>query len=299
MSGVQIWNLKTSQIEEEKVYGDFFVSLLYGNPFGFQIADKFLAGKSLSRWYGALQDSGWSKKKITPFVQNFSIPMEEYENREFCSFNDFFTRKFRVGARSFPREKSLMGAFAEARYFAYEKSSQLQSIPVKGLNLKPKQLLDELPEAGRFHGGPILLARLCPVDYHRFHFPDSGKFKSILSASGKLHSVNPLALHRDPELFLHNERMISVLETKSFGLLAYVEVGALCVGKIVQSKKPGETFERGEEKGLFLFGGSTVIVMGEPGRWIPLPILLNQTALGRETLVQLGSAVAKTKPKEV
>lgn len=109
---------------------------------------------------------------------------------------------------------------------------------------------------------------------------------------GKLHSVNPLALRRKADLFLHNERQISLLNTDHFGRLAYVEVGALCVGKIVQTFG-SSLFQRGEEKGYFLFGASTVIVYGEPGAWRPSEDLLQQSAQGRETLVELGSPVAK------
>src|SRR5262249_53104509 len=115
--------------------------------------------------------------------------------------------------------------------------------------------------------------------------------------TGLLHSVNPLALQRKPDLFLANERQVSLLDTENFGLLAFVEVGALCVGKIVQTHSPDQPFQRGEEKGYFLFGASTVIVYGEPGAWTPEADLLEHTKAGREVLVELGQPVARSARK--
>jgi phosphatidylserine decarboxylase len=112
------------------------------------------------------------------------------------------------------------------------------------------------------------------------------------SIAGNLHSVHPLPLQVKPEIFLTNQRQVSVLQTRNFGKLAYVEVGALCVGKIVHHHDVGAFFERGEEKGYFLFGGSTVMVFGEPGSFLPDADLVSQTQNHRETWVSLGESIA-------
>ena len=209
--------------------------------------------------------------------------------------SEFFIRRFRPGARpTAPAPK--MAAFAEARYFAWSETNDSTALPVKGARLSPRQLLaggvtDE--QAARLAGGPLLLARLCPTDYHRFHFPDSGTWLSCRRVPGRLHSVNPVALEARPRTFLEIERQVSVLDCDALGLLAFVEVGALGVGRIVQSREARGRFERGEEKGYFLFGGSTVIVVGEPGRWSPDEDLLAATAQGIETLIRLGEAVTR------
>jgi phosphatidylserine decarboxylase len=167
-----------------------------------------------------------------------------------------------------------------------------QKVPVKGTALSAGALLENEKWSKVFEGGPLLLARLCPTDYHRFHFPDKGQIIETYSIHGKLHSVNPLALKYKQEIFITNERQVSILDTENFGKLAYIEVGALCVGRIVQTYGTRKHFYRGEEKGYFLFGGSTVIVLGEPGSWIPDHDLLRQTEQGRETLIRLGEQVA-------
>ena len=289
---LQYWNRKANRKENEKVYGDILVKLLYGNPLGFFLADSFLAKRGLSALVGKIQDSPRSASKVPAFIQNFHIPMDEYEPGPFRSFNHFFIRKFKDGKRPFPTGANEMGAFAEARYLAFADVSKTGSVPIKGLDLNPMELLGHYPDRDQFKNGPCLLARLCPVDYHRFHFPDDGNIIYSQRETGKLHSVNPMALHKKNNLFLSNERQVSILKTAHFGMIAYIEVGALCVGKIVQTH--GTEFKRGSEKGYFLFGASTVIVLGQKGAWEPKADLLHNTAAGLETLVCLGDSVAIT-----
>ena len=292
---IRYWNRRQQEWGEEKVFGDAFVRAAYETPTGRFLTDKLLVRKTFSQIYGFLQNTRWSASKIPEFCHKFQIPLEQFEPGPFATFNDFFIRRFRAGQRNFPQESTLMGAPAEARYFGFSELLETTTLPVKGLKLLPKDILSLPHVAELFQGGPCLLARLCPVDYHRFHFPDSGEIQSAWRESGKLHSVNPVALAARPQLFWENERQISILETEHFGKLAYVEVGALCVGKIVQSNDNDarSNFRRGEEKGYFLFGASTVIIFGERGRWHPAKDVLENTAKGFETLVELGSAIAE------
>jgi phosphatidylserine decarboxylase len=289
---IQYWDREKQKLETELVYGDAAVSWLYGNPIGRALADGVLTRTWFSKLYGSFQSSPGSRKKIAPFIETFKIPMNEYEERDFVSFNDFFSRRFRPGMRPFVADPKKMGAFAEARYLGFERVAADQKYPVKGQYLTAHALLEDAELAKPFEGGAVLIARLCPTDYHRFHFPDDGKILENRTLPGKLHSVNPLALQHRGEIFATNERQVSILETEHFGKLAYIEVGAICVGKIVQTDPAKKTFRRGDEKGYFLFGASTVIVLGEPGKWRPERDLLEQTAQQRECYLKLGAAVA-------
>lgn len=289
---IQYWNRKRARLETEEVYGGDFVNILYGNAAGLALTDRLLVRKTISRLYGAWQSTKFTSRKVAPFMKRFGVVASDFEPGPFASFNDFFIRQFLPGKRSFPQNARTMGAFSEGRYFGWEALKADSALPIKGLALQAHDMLGSMPGKDRFAGGPCLLSRLCPVDYHRFHFPDEGRTTHFHVESGNLHSVNPVALKRKPELFLTNERQISLLQTKNFGLLAYVEVGALCVGKIVQTHSPEQKFARGQEKGYFLFGGSTVIVYGEPGAWVPSADILENTKAGREVLVELGEPVA-------
>jgi phosphatidylserine decarboxylase len=286
------WDRQKQKEEQELVYGDAGVRFVYENKLGHFIEETFLSRKLPSTLYGFYQSSQLSKKKIPPFIKAFNIPMEEYEKKDYTSFNDFFIRKFKPGARKFEASPTKMAAFAEARYLAYEKIDADQTFPVKGADLTPEALLGRHDVARAFEGGSLLLARLCPVDYHRFHYPDDGRTWDSYRIHGKLHSVNPVALKFNSEIFFQNERHITILDTKHFGRIAYIEVGALLVGKIVQTYLRPD-FKRGDEKGYFLFGGSTVIVLGEPGAWKPSADLLQKTQDKRETLVRLGESIAE------
>jgi phosphatidylserine decarboxylase len=289
---IRIWNRAKGHEEVELVYGGGAIDWLYGTRLGRFLADRVLSAPWFSKLYGAFQSTALSRLKIKPFIRDFSIPMELFEAKKFANFNEFFIRKFRSGARPIAHDAKRMPAFAEARYLAWERISLDQTFPVKGASLTAAALLRSDELAKTFEGGPLMIARLCPTDYHRFHFPDDGTYLTQSRLPGGLHSVNPAALKYYSDIFATNERQVSILQTENFGKLAYIEVGALCVGKIVQTHPTHGSFRRGEEKGYFLFGGSTVIVIGEPGRWVPDADIIQNTAMRREVLICLGEGIA-------
>ena len=297
---INFYNRVTQSMEKEKVYGDKIVEWLYKSQSG-KILSHLICRAPVSKIYGLIQNAAWSKRKIVSFIKNYNIPMEDYlpekANTEspYSSFNQFFIRKFKDGKRNFIQNSDEIAAFSEARYYGYNSIHDNEKIPVKGTCLKPKELIDHPKWEKIFHDGPLLLARLCPVDYHRFHYPDDGVILDEYRISGLLHSVNPVALKSKQDILITNERHVTIIETKNFGKLAYIEVGATCVGKIVQTKPLviGDSFKRGQEKGYFLFGGSTVIVIGEMGKWIPSEDILEFTKKGIETYIRLGMSVAK------
>jgi phosphatidylserine decarboxylase len=293
-TGILVRDRRTGAAFQERVYGEKAIQWLYRSKAGLCLEGVLLSKRRISQLMGAYHDSRMSVKKIASFIRNYEIQMEEFESGPFSSFNQFFVRRFKKGARPFATPPQL-AAFAEARYFAWAKTTEETCLPVKKALLSPGSLLGgELPADARkrLEGGPLLLARLCPTDYHRFHYPDSGTTRFSKRVTGRLHSVNPVALQARPKAFLENERHVSLLECDHLGLLAFIEVGALGVGKILQTTEGAARFERGQEKGLFLFGGSTVIVLGEPGKWVPDADLLESTAQGLETFIRLGEGIA-------
>lgn len=293
-------NRKTGQQEVEKIYGDGVIRFFYQNDFGKKV-NFILANHFVSKLYGHLQDLNSSGKKVPDFVKKFNINTQDYQKGSFSnqpfelsfkSFNEFFIRKFKDQKRVFNQDSSIMPAFCESRYFGFKENTENLTLPVKGKFLKAEDLLADSKLGLDFKQGPILVARLCPVDYHRYHYPADGKTLTSYQIPGGLHSVNPFALRYKQDIMIKNERRVSILETKDFGKLAYIEVGATCVGKIVQTFNEDNNFSRGDEKGYFLFGGSTVIVLGEKGKWCPSEDILTNTQKGLETLVELGQEIA-------
>ncbi len=280
------------------MYGGFWVKLLYGTWLG-RLFSSLVAAPPVSRFYGWLQDRPSSSRKVAPFVERFEIQMEDFLPEEgrsaespYSTFNQFFTRRVTKTARPFA-EAPRFPAPCDARYFAYNELNDAVSIPVKGAFFKASALLRNEEWQSHFEDGPGFIARLCPVDYHRFHFPDDGEVLASWRIPGALHSVNPWALAFRQDIFMLNEREVTILQTKNFGKLAFIEVGATCVGKIKQTYA-GREFSRGDEKGMFLFGGSTVIVIGEKGRWSIDPEIVENTQMGIETYLKMGRALGET-----
>lgn len=287
----QFWNRETQAMETETVYGEGAMNLVYETNIGRSISKNLLSRHWISKAYGALQSSSLSSAKVPGFVQKFGIDMSEFEEKNWQSFNDFFIRQFKPGKREFVADCKRMPAPCEGRYLGFERLARHQELPVKGVWLPVSPLLEKEEWTDVFAGGPGYIARLCPVDYHRFHFPDEGKVIAQYRATGPLESVNPKALKTNPQILFTNERSIQILETKNFGKLAYIAVGAICVGRIEYSHQSLE-FKRGEENGYFLFGGSTVVVLGEPGKWRIDSDILEKSAEGVESYIKLGSAMA-------
>ncbi len=297
VSEIKYFDRKSGKTETEKVYGDWFIKLLYTSFPGQKMGHLF-TNKYFSKAYGAFQDLPSSSRKVRPFIEKFHIPIDEFEpgtrpsldtRDSYKTFNEFFIRRFKIGQRSFVSESHRMPAFAEARYVGFEAIHERSVYPVKGHFLKAKDLLANDQLAKIFDGGPLLIARLCPVDYHRYHYPDNGKVLDNYRIPGAYDSVNPFALKYKNQIFIKNERHVSIIQTENFGRLAYIEVGAICVGKIVQTHRWNKPFLRGEEKGYFLFGGSTVVLIGEKGAWTPSADIITNTQKGLETYLQLGS----------
>jgi phosphatidylserine decarboxylase len=254
----------------------------------------WLESGPLYDWFVAInQNTRRSAAKIEPFIRKYQIDMSEFEPGPFRSYAEFFDRTFKDGKRPFPPAPGIMGAFAEARYMAWSRVPVDQVYPIKGHSLDAAQLIGDKDLARSFANGPVVLARLAPMDYHHLHYPDHGQTLQHYRLGRKLWTVNPHALRNQPDILLKNERNINILETTNFGRLGLIEIGALSVGRIVQVHPVDRPFKRGGEKSVFKFGGSAVALFGEAGRWCPSQDLLEKTQEGVETIVKLGQPIAE------
>lgn len=254
---------------------------------------QWLKSQPLYDWLlAAYQNTRYSARNIEPFIRQHHIDISEYKPVSYRSFAEFFDREFRPGLRTYPAAAHEMGAFAEARYFAWKKLASDQRFPVKGYSLNAEDILGTRERAQPFIGGPVVLARLSPMDYHHVHYPDDGTTLEKAHLGWRLWTVNWHALQNQSDILFRNERQINILETRNFGRLAFVEVGAMSVGRIVQVHPLDQHFERSAAKSVFKFGGSAVVVFGETGAWSPSDDILQQTKQGVETLVRLGDCIA-------
>lgn len=259
---------------------------LYCNFFGRLFLPLFSA-RWLSRLAGKYLDSPLSKPKIKRFVKKHGVDLGEFLPETYRSFNDFFTRRIRPELRPFDSAPEAFCAPCDgaATLFPVTKEGKFN---VKGFDYTLETLLGDGALAEKYVGGTCLVIRLTVGDYHRFHFPDGGTAGARYFIKGKLHTVQPAALEKR-RVFAENCREIAVLHTEHFGDVCQVEVGAMFVGRIVNADKPA--FRRGEEKGKFEFGGSTVIVLAEAGRVAFDPEFAENTAAGKETKVRCGERI--------
>jgi phosphatidylserine decarboxylase len=283
-----VWDRQTGKLIEE--FMDDHPSTYESRPR--RSLNQWLESEPLYDWLlAAYQNTRRSARQIEPFIRNHKIEMREFKPVIYRSFAEFFDREFRPGARTFVAASNEMAAFAEARYFGWNRLDADQQFPVKGHSLSAEQILGNEKRAAPFVGGPVLLARLSPMDYHHVHYPDDGLTLDTARLGRSLWTVNWHALQNQPDILLRNERQIDILETKNFGRLAFVEVGAMSVGRIVQVHPRETAFQRGEEKSVFKFGGSAVVLFGEPGKWRPTDDVLEHTAQNIETLIRLGDTI--------
>ena len=289
---IKVVDLSSSKVFEEKVYGEKFIDFLYKSSLG-KVFSPLLTLPIASRLYGRKMDSTKSKSQIISMIAEHRIDTSKFIKTSNCNigwntFNEFFIRKYKREFMSFVQGQSLP-AFCEGRYFAWNSEGDIKKLPVKGYELNIKEILGGKNHED-FMNGPVVVCRLAPVDYHRFHFPDDCKVLDSYAIAGKLHSVNPLALKSKKDILIINERQVSILETTNFGKLAMIEVGAVCVGKIVQTYNSTKN-RRGDEKGYFKFGGSTVVILGQRGKWSPSKELISNTEKGLESYAKIGTAI--------
>jgi phosphatidylserine decarboxylase len=258
---------------------------------------QWLESEPLYDWLlAAYQNSQRSTRQIEPFIRKHGIDISEFKPVIYRSFAEFFDREFRPGVRKFTENPGELAAFAEARYFGWDKLETDQRFPIKGHSLSAEHILGFGERARPFIGGPVVLARLSPMDYHHVHYPDAGVTSDHDRLGRRLWTVNWHALLHQPDILFSNERQINILDTRNFGRLAFVEVGAMSVGRIVQMHPLDTPYLRGDEKSVFRFGGSAVVVFGEPDLWRPSDDILARTQDGVETLVRLGEPIAVRMP---
>ncbi|MEI8203856.1 MAG: phosphatidylserine decarboxylase [Bacteroidota bacterium] len=288
---IRYYERKTGQLKTEKVAGEKWLQWLYYNPIGEATLWALAKRKLVSSIYGSMMDGTSSAKKIQPFIEEFDIDMSIAQEQKFNTFNDFFTRKLKVGARPIDTSSTVVVSPADGKMLAYADISKTDFI-VKGYRFDVSSFLDNPQLAQKYHDGALLIIRLAPPDYHRFHFPVSGNVSPNKKIDGDYYSVNPFALRKKAEIFCLNKREYSIISNPLFGDVVMVEVGATMVGSIVQTYK-GTIVNKGEEKGFFKFGGSTVVLLFEKGKiHIDEDLLLN-TAKGFETTVKMGERIGK------
>jgi len=276
--------------KKEQVAGEGWLVWLYNNPVGKATLTTLVKRKFVSDWYGGQMDSPDSKSKVEPFIKDFHIDMSIAQKQDFSTFNEFFYRKLKPNARPINQDSLVVVSPADGKLLAVS-NIQNQDFIVKGFKFNIADYFDKQVLIDRYKDGSLLIIRLCPTDYHRYHFPVKGSVMEDAMINGDYYSVSPIALKKKIELLVMNKRSYCEIETQKFGHVVMSEVAATMVGTMINTYQ-GPQIEKGQERGYFKFGGSTVILFFEKDRIIIDADLLKNTAQGLETEVKMGTRIA-------
>ena len=288
---IRYFDRQTGEIKTEKVPGENWLVWLYNNPVGEATLTSLVKRKFVSSFYGKMMDKPGSAKKIQAFVEEYDIDLSISEEQEFDSFNDFFIRKLKKNARPVNNDSNVVVSPADGKLMAWSNVSNSDFI-IKGYRFDVSSFLNDTTLAKKYKNGSLIIIRLAPNNYHRFHFPVSGTVSQVVKITGDYYSVNPIALHQMIEIFCLNKRQHTIITTAKFGDVVMAEVGATMVGSILQTYE-GNAAGKGEEKGYFKFGGSTVVLLFEKNKISIDNDLLANTEKGFETYVLMGEQIGR------
>jgi len=250
----------------------------------------------ISKLVGAFMDSVISKIFISGFIRKNEINIEDYEKTVYSSFNDFFVRQVKKGSRPFSFENVDAVAPCDGMLTAY-KITPDSSFHIKNSIYSIEELLCDEALADDFMGGTCLIFRLAPTNYHRYAYTDDGEILLRKNIQGKLHTVRPIA-QLGESVFARNARKYELVDTRNFEKVVQMEVGALFVGRI-KNQKTATSVKRGQEKGMFEFGGSTVIMLYQKDTLVVNPEIFENTAKDLETIVEMGVTIGESLPVDL
>ena len=288
-------------IETEQVYGEKWLRWANDTTTGRWAVSVLLRRAFFSWFYGWRMNKRVSSQKVLPFVIDYNLDAEEFAKPawEYRTFNEFFARALKKEARPVVADQDVAVFPADGRHLAFQDVDAADGFYAKGAKFTLADLFGEghLPESDRalanhFAGGSLVISRLCPVDYHRFHFPVAGTPDDARLIGGWLYSVSPIALRHNINYLVQNKRMLTLIESPRFGRVAMFEIGATCVGTIKQLYVANRPVAKGEEKGMFKFGGSCVVTVFERGRVRFEADLVEHSAQHREVYARMGDRLA-------
>ncbi|PAN26432.1 hypothetical protein PAHAL_5G012000 [Panicum hallii] len=298
-SHILVFDRRTKRIVEEVIDGKIVLSMraLYQSKVGLTLINTGVKDllKNLSEKQGKKMNSPESAKDIPKFLELFKdqINMDEVNGpiESFKTFNEFFIRGLKPGARpiAYGDQDGIATCAADSRLMAFCSVDESTRLWIKGRKFSIEGLLGTSAHSNALRNGSLVIFRLAPQDYHRFHVPVSGTVEKFVEIPGCLYTVNPIAVNsKYCNVFTENKRVISIISTSEFGKVAFVAIGATMVGSITFLKNEGDYVHKGDEFGYFSFGGSTVICVFEKDAIQFDADLVANSERSLETLVSVG-----------
>jgi len=293
---ITLRNRHTGGTEIEQVFGEAWLKRIYGNPLGKMTLHALVKRAVFSDFYGFMADRTTSAKRVLPFIRDFKLDPSEFaepDPQAYRTFNEFFYRKLKPSARPIDPRPEMAVLPADGRHLGFPDAGAVKGVFAKGQTFDIPALVADRALGERYARGTVVCSRLCPVDYHRFHFPVAGTPGAPTLTNGPLYSVNPFALRRHVNYLWENKRQRVSVDAGPFGLVTMVAVGATNVGSIVETYATGQPVAKGDEKGYFRFGGSFVATLFEPGRIQLEADLIEAGETATELYAKMGSPLGR------
>jgi len=293
---ITLRNRHTGGTEIEQVFGEAWLKRIYGNPLGKLTLHALVKRAVFSDFYGFMADRTSSAKRVLPFIRDFKLDPSEFAEPDpaaYRTFNEFFYRKLKPSARPIDPRPEMAVLPADGRHLGFPDAGAVKGVFAKGQTFDIPALVADRALGERYARGTVVCSRLCPVDYHRFHFPVAGTPGAPTLTNGPLYSVNPFALRRHVNYLWENKRQRVSVDAGPFGLVTMVAVGATNVGSIVETYATGQPVAKGDEKGYFRFGGSFVATLFEPGRIQLEADLIEAGETATELYAKMGSPLGR------
>lgn len=270
------------------------LQFLYQNGLG-KLLRKLLTHRAFSQLAGWYCNQPLSKRHIAPFIARYGIDMTQAQQplHSYATFNEFFIRALKPTARPINADPALLIAPADGTVIARQNLTLESMFFVKDAPLTLRALLNDAQLAQEYLGGTLILFRLAPWDYHRFHFPTDCTPERAIHINGVYESVNPIAFCAEVQPLITNERHYIALHTTHFDTLIIIPVGAMCVGKIVHTYIPNKAYKKGDEAGYFCFGGSTVLLLCKKDTVILESEIVHNSREGKEMPIAMGMVIGK------
>lgn len=283
------------RIEREQVYAAALLNWAYNTRLGRWTLEILLKRRCFSRLYGWYCRQPISRRRIRSFVKKLRIETTEIPEplESYGSFHAFFTRAIDPEKRPVRSESHLCIAPSDSKVLAYEGVGAQVTFRVKQSEFNLESFLADPILAGEYDGGSLAIGRLSFRDYHHFHFPDSGVPGQTISIPGTLHAGGPYAVQRLVPFYADNHRTLTPFASDHFGPMLIVEIGAMAVGSICQTFQPGLRVGKGERKGFFAPGGSTVVLLFRPGAIAFDEDIVVNTERGMETFIRMGDSIGQ------
>ncbi len=286
----------TKQIISERIFAKEFLIWAYNTTTGRFFTQILFRQKFVSKFYGWWHKQSWSKKKIKPFIKKMNVNMRESlkSTESFKSFNDFFTREIDLSHRPVNQDDEVCVAPCDGRVMVYPKINLDNEFHIKRSSFKLGSFLQDDNLEQKYSGGSMLISRLYLTDYHHFHFPDSGLPKKSSAMDGKYYATSPYSISSLTPFYTENHRMLTQFESDNFGEIVISEIGAFTVGSIKQQYQPDVAVGKGDHKGFFELGGSTIVLLFEKGVVNFDSDLIRNSKYDLETYVRQGDSIGRS-----